>query len=144
MSVILRKLQIGDYDKGFIDVLGQLTSVKGTTKERFEKRFLENQSNSNHRTFVGEKDGKIVCTATLLIENKYLRGCKNCGHIEDVAVDSSMRRTGIGKKLITHLIEDAKQSNCYKVILDCSDKNIPFYESCGMSKKENEMAIYFE
>ena len=67
MSVTLRKLQIGDFDKGFIDVLGQLTSIKGITKGKFINTFLENEKNSNHRTFVGEKNGCIVCTATLLI-----------------------------------------------------------------------------
>ena len=144
MAVTLRKLQIGDYDKGFLNVLSQLTSTKGTTKEKFEKRFLENQKNPDHRTFVGEKEGKIVCTATLLIEKKYARGCKNCGHIEDVAVDQSLRRTGVGKNLIRHLIDDAKHSDCYKVILDCSDENISFYEACGMQRKENEMVVYFE
>ena len=144
MSVTLRKLQIGDYDKGFISTLGQLSSVIGTNKENFEKRFLQNEKNPNHRTFVGEKDGKIVCTATLLIENKYVRGCKNCGHIEDVVVDQSIRGTGIGKRLIKLLIDNAKESDCYKVILDCDDQNIRFYESCGMRKKENEMVVYFE
>jgi hypothetical protein len=29
------------------------------------------------------------------------------------------------------------------VILDCSQKNVPFYEKCGFIHKEYEMACYF-
>lgn len=144
MSVAFRKLQVNDYDKGFLNLLSQLTTVGNVSKEKFAERFKEISAKPHHHTFVAENNGKIVCTATLLIENKYVHECKNCGHIEDVAVDKSMRRTGIGKKLITHLIDYAKKNDCYKVILDCADHNIPFYESCGMKKRENEMAIYLE
>ena len=144
MSVTLRKLQLGDYEKGFFNVLGQLTSVKGTTKDKFTKRFIENEKNPLHKTYVGEKDGRIVCTATLLVENKYIHGCTSAGHIEDVVVDSAIRDTGLGKKLIKTLLDDAKKSGCYKVILDCATKNVPFYESCGLHRTENEMSIYFE
>lgn len=28
------------------------------------------------------------------------------------------------------------------VILDCSEKNVPFYEKCGFKQKEVEMAWY--
>jgi len=31
---------------------------------------------------------------------------------------------------------------CYKIILDCSEKNVPFYEKCGFKKKEVQMAFY--
>ena len=68
-----------------------------------------------------------------------LHGCGKCGHIEDVAVDKSMRGTGVGKELIGHLIDAAKKEKCYKVILDCADYNIPFYEKCGLKRAENEM-----
>lgn len=33
---------------------------------------------------------------------------------------------------------------CYKIILDCSQKNIPFYEKCGFSHKEYEMVLYLD
>lgn len=143
-GVNLRSLEIGDFKKGFLELLSQLTTVGNEPTEVYEKQFLKNSKNPNHYTCVGEKDGKIVCTATLLIEDKYIHGCKSCGHIEDVAVDSSLRRSGVGKKMITQLISHAKDRGCYKVILDCDDHNIPFYNSCGMKKHSNEMAIYLD
>jgi len=144
MSVVFRHLQRGDYGKGFLNVLSQLTTVGNVSRDVFDKRYDMISKNPNHRVFVGEKDNKIVCTATLLIENKFIHECKNTGHIEDVAVDNSLRGTGVGRQLIETLITDAKKNDCYKVILDCSDNNIKFYEKCGMKKKGNEMAYYFD
>jgi glucosamine-phosphate N-acetyltransferase len=34
------------------------------------------------------------------------------------------------------LKELAVEKGCYKVILDCSDSNVSFYEKCGFSKTE--------
>ena len=144
MTVKLRPLEITDYEKGFFNVLSQLTSVAGTTKEKFIQRFNKVKSNENVKILVGEKDGKIICTGTLLIEEKFIHGCSNYGHIEDIAVDKSMRRTGIGKQVIHTLLDEAKKAGCFRVVLDCRDHNVPFYESCGLERVGNEMSIYFE
>ena len=32
-----------------------------------------------------------------------------------------------------------QEAGCYKVILDCSEENVPFYEKCGLTKKEVQM-----
>ncbi len=37
-----------------------------------------------------------------------------------------------------------EEENTYKVILDCSDKNVPFYEKLNYKKVGNNMAIYKE
>ncbi|CAB4434582.1 unnamed protein product [Rhizophagus irregularis] len=45
-----------------------------------------------------------------------------------------------GKKLGLRVIQALKyigaKTGCYKVILDCSEKNVPFYEKCGFQKKK--------
>ena len=64
-----------------------------------------------------------------MIEYK-IRG-KICAHIEDVVVDNMYRGNRTGKLLIEELIKIAKHYKCYKVILDCSKENVPFYEKCG-------------
>lgn len=33
----------------------------------------------------------------------------------------------------------AQELGCYKVILDCSEDNVPFYEKCGLTRKEVQM-----
>ena len=45
-------------------------------------------------------------------------------------------------RIIQELMEVGKAAGCYKVILDCSEKNVGFYEKCGFQRKEVLMAWY--
>ncbi|ELP94562.1 hypothetical protein EIN_488770 [Entamoeba invadens IP1] len=66
---------------------------------------------------------------------------KYIGHIEDVVVSSTCRGNGLGKFLIETLIKLGRNNNCHKIILDCKDRVKPFYEKCGITYKDNCMAI---
>lgn len=33
----------------------------------------------------------------------------------------------------------SKESGCYKLILDCAEHNVAFYEKCGLTRKEIQM-----
>ena len=101
------------------------------------------QLNNNHIVLVIEDQQKIICCGTILIETKLLHNLGKVGHIEDIITHSSYRGQGLGKKIIQSLVSYGKDFGCYKVILDCNDTNIPFYEKCGFIKKENQMALYF-
>ena len=46
--------------------------------------------------------------------------------------------------IIEQLKVIAQAHKCYKVILDCNEKNQGFYEKLGFKKKEIQMAVYFE
>jgi glucosamine-phosphate N-acetyltransferase len=144
MSLTFRKLEKGDFGRGFLQLLARLTTVGPITREEFEKHFDTREANPDMLTVVGVCDGQLACTASLLIELKYVHHCGKIGHIEDVVVASDFSRRGFGKQIITRLIDTAKREKCYKVILDCNDQNVPFYESCGMKRHANEMAVYFE
>ena len=50
----------------------------------------------------------------------------------------------LGKKIVYHLINLAKENGCYKVILNCNENNVGFYEKCGLIRKECEMVKYFK
>ena len=58
----------------------------------------ENDKNSSYQIFVVEetKEEKIVATATLLLEKKFIRGCGLAGHVEDVVVDETVRGQKLG------------------------------------------------
>lgn len=87
--------------------------------------------------------GTIVGTATLLIEYKFIRGAGKIGHIEDVVVDAAARGQRLGAKLVEKLTERAKAAGAYKIILDCSESNVAFYEKIGLTKKDVQMVQYF-
>jgi len=134
---------------GFLELLSQLTTVGDITKADFEKRFdqicdSKGSSQDSYRIFVIEdvEKKRIVGTATLFVELKFIRGCASCGHIEDVVVDSTYRGKQLGKRLVERLREEAVDAGCYKIILDCSEENQPFYEKCGLQRKEVQMVQY--
>jgi glucosamine-phosphate N-acetyltransferase len=60
-------------------------------------------------------------------------------HIEDVVVSKEYQGKGIGEMLIQSLLDLAKDSDCYKTILDCSDEVKPFYEKIGFKITSNGM-----
>ena len=145
----IRRLHKSDYNNGIIELLGQLTSISKDkiSQDKFDEYVDNLLRNGNHFTIVVEdsKNGsKIIGTATLLVEPKLIHDISKVGHIEDVVVDSNYRSHGIGKMMIDHLTNKGELMDCYKVILDCDEKNVGFYEKCGFKKKGVEMACYFE
>ena len=60
-----------------------------------------------------------------------------------IVIDSNIRSQGLGKELIKKLRDIAIEKGCYKVILNCKDDKVGFYEKCGFLKKDNGMKIYF-
>lgn len=85
----------------------------------------------------------LIGHASIIIEHKLLQELRQVAHIEDVIIDSSYRGQQLGKYLINYLVNYIKNMGCYKVILDCNDQNMKFYEKSGFKKKENQMVIYF-
>ena len=135
-----RLLQPSDYASNFLSVLEQLTTVGPISKSKFMQQLdLMRQSKCQHvvvieRESTDTKQSKIYATATILIEHKVGRLGQSSGHIEDVVVDSSARGLGLGLKVICILIQIATNEKCAEVVLDCSEKNVAFYEKCGFSR----------
>ncbi|CAI5506647.1 unnamed protein product [Closterium sp. Naga37s-1] len=145
-GLVLRDLNEGDYSKGYMELLSQLTTTGTVTEEQFKDRFaLLSQRSLDYRIVVVEDtvSNRVVGTGTLLIEFKFLRSCGKVGHIEDIVVHSSMRGKHLGHRIIQTLTDIAKKQGCYKVILDCDEKNVDFYKKCGYSVKNVGMALYF-
>ncbi|CAI6007810.1 unnamed protein product [Closterium sp. NIES-65] len=145
-GLVLRDLNEGDYSKGYMELLSQLTTIGTVTEEQFRDRFaLLSQRSSDYRIVVIEDtvNNRVVGTGTLLTELKVLRSCGKVGHIEDIVVHSSMRGKHLGHRIIQTLTDIAKKQGCYKVILDCDEKNVDFYKKCGYSVKNVGMAVYF-
>ena len=139
-----RYLQKKDYNLNYFDLLEQLTKVN---KEQISQNdfcnFIETL-NENHQIIVIEINNKIVATGTILIENKLIHGINKVAHLEDIVVDNTMRGKGLGKKLISFLLDIAKNKKCYKTILNCKKEYITFYEKCGLKHSGAEMVKYIK
>lgn len=141
----IQKLTKDDYYNGFLQLLEQLTIVnsRNISYDDFCNQYDKLTSNTNIFIIKNEQN-KIIATATLLVEIKFIHELSSVGHIEDVVVDTNYRNKKIGKLLVNYLVEYAKNNKCYKVILDCSEKNKLFYEACNFEFKGIQMAKYFD
>ena len=79
-----------------------------------------------------------------MLEHKFIHECGKAGHIEDIVVSQTERGKNLGKWIILQLIDLGKKAGAYKTLLACAEKNIGFYEKCGLKPKETSMAIYYE
>ncbi|PAV18030.1 acyl- N-acyltransferase [Pyrrhoderma noxium] len=141
----IRPLASTDYRRGHLDVLSVLTVVTDPGEEAWVDQFRAQQAapDTYYTIVVLERStDRIVGVGCVFIERKFLRGLGKVGHIEDIAVDSRVQGKKIGLRIIDALTRISESAGCYKTILNCSDKNIPFYVKCGYEKKENEMAKY--
>lgn len=89
---------------------------------------IVNNLNNNHYIFIYENFEKVpIGIITLFIEQKLIHGGKCVGHIEDLVVDNNYLGKGIASELINYCVNIAEENNCYKIILDCKEELIPFY-----------------
>ena len=138
-ELIIRKIIGSDLENGILESLDNLRQTSNSEQNSVRnilKKILENE---NHIIHVAELNGKIVGSTTLLIEQKFIHEGGFVGHIEDVVVNKEFEGQGIGMKLVLSLLDVAKEKKCYKTILNCEDKLIPFYEKIGFKQKSTEM-----
>ncbi|CAL9110774.1 unnamed protein product [Musa textilis] len=89
----LRRLEISDNGKGFVELLSQLSPATGPLSNAdFRARFADLAALGDDHLIVVAEDrhtGRIVATGSVFIERKFLRGGGKVGHIEDVVVDAA-------------------------------------------------------
>ncbi|GAB0496816.1 hypothetical protein MMPV_008137 [Pyropia vietnamensis] len=167
---VFRRLAVADYDSNYMQLLQQLTKAPPVPRATFEAFVIAaGACTAGHLVCVAEapvsadaaptatplsstdaprppslpSGTTLAATATLLVERKLIRGGASVGHIEDVVVDARFRGKGLGRRMMDALTDEARRRGCYKVILDCAESNVPFYERCGYATKELQMVRYF-
>lgn len=138
-DVTFRKLEESDIMGGFLESLDSLRKASDLSEEKAKEIFNKIKSNPNHVVFVAVLDSKVIGSTTLLIEPKFIHQGGKVGHIEDVVIAKEYQGTCIGEKLINFVLDHAKQNQCYKTILDCTDDVKQFYEKIGFKKHSNCM-----
>jgi glucosamine-phosphate N-acetyltransferase len=134
-----RRLEKADYDKNYLELLKQLTTVGDVSQEKYETTV----NKMGAEVWVVEFEGKIIASVSLLLEQKIIHECGIVGHLEDVVVDKDYRKYGLGKFIIERIIKIAKERGCYKLIGDCKSELLGFYEKNGFESKCVQISIYF-
>jgi glucosamine-phosphate N-acetyltransferase len=121
----VRPLKAGDYHRGFLQSLAQLTSVGDVSESEFlskcklscelissfriffrfsnclylPDRFAHMRASGDYYVTVIEdlRSNKIIGSATLVLEQKFIHGCAVRGRLEDVVVDDTYRGKQLGK-----------------------------------------------
>ena len=135
----------------YLSVLNDLTNVYNDDDElKFLIRNFKDYVNSllpNMHIYIMMKNNDIIGSGSLVVENKIIHGFGKVGHIEDVVIEKSQQNKGYGKLLLNHLIKKGKEFNCYKVVLNCEDENLGFYEKIKPSdiaiKVSRKVSYYF-
>jgi len=139
MPLELRPLEQGDFKRGFLETLANLTDVDLTPEEAIH--IWRGRNAAGVRTVVAVENDQVIATASLILEHKFLHRGGTIGHIEDVATHPDHQGKGAGSAVVRSLVELARQSGCYKVILSCNDQNLAFYSKVGFRRHDNGMRI---
>lgn len=140
MSTIkIRKLQKKDIYNGFLLSLDSLRKSSDIKPKKANLIFDKISKNSHQIIYVAVKDDKVIGSASVLIEQKFIHNGGKVGHIEDVVVKKEFQGKGVGQKIVAELLKYAERQGCYKTILDCTDELIPFYEKIGFKRHSNSM-----
>ena len=122
---MIRRMEIKDADRVY--EIENASFFEPWTKKNLIKELT---SNSLLKHYVYELDGEIV---GFYIASKVL----DLVEIFTIAVDEDYRKRGIGRELLSHLIEKSKESGAREIWLEVSVKNfkaIELYEKFGFEK----------
>jgi glucosamine-phosphate N-acetyltransferase len=151
----IRKLAFHDKDQ-YLSLLKELTDIGQYDDYKWRQVWNELTSHNNIEIYVIEDDPngdllqqgndqpvpvslELIAAGTIIMEQKFIHGGALVGHIEDIVVKKTARSAGLGKRMVNFLTEHAKHLGAYKVILDCKESVVPFYEKCGFVKQEVQM-----
>ncbi|MEX0347994.1 MAG: N-acetyltransferase family protein [Paracoccaceae bacterium] len=105
-----------------------------TTAEDIFHRFAQYRGSA---ILLGEVDGELVSSCTLVIVPNLTRGGTPYGLIENVVTHADHRCRGYGKRTLDAASEHAWEQGCYKVMLMTGAKKratLAFYENAGFEQ----------
>ena len=103
-------------------------------KEECRQRYL--QALGAVDIFVAEADGTLVSTAMLAVVPNLTRGMQPFGVVENVVTAAGHRQKGLGRLVMSHLVEQARARGCYKlmVLSKQTTEAVSLYSGLGFTK----------
>jgi GNAT superfamily N-acetyltransferase len=150
MGLLVRRIRPSDLVGllALYDDLAEGNAARAPAEEATSREVLEAILADPYRQLaVAVRDGQLVGTADLLVVPNLTHHGKPWAVIENVVVASRLRRTGVGRELVQHLIELARAAGCYKVQLLSGKQRVAahnFYESVGFQPVAEGFKIYFD
>jgi NDP-sugar pyrophosphorylase family protein/predicted GNAT family N-acyltransferase len=131
------------------ECLSELTTVgldlnKSEENERLRRHIQKIDASGDKHTFIVAFDGWVIGTFSILVEPKIIHNLAAVAHVEDVVIRSEFRKCGLGRQMMEFVEEFCRtydKYRIYKVILECADSVIGFYEKSGYRKAGNSMRL---
>ena len=140
----IRKIRITDFD--YLQEL--YLHLHETEKLQFNNEIGTLWQNiiddKNYHILVGEIDGKLISSVTLIVLSNLTRGAKPYAIIENVVTHTDYRNKGYARRLMQEASRIAEASGCYKIMLLTSSKKestLGFYENCGFNSNDKTAFI---
>jgi len=130
----IRPLSREDYDRGFLKLLSELTSVGNISRDQWDSRFDQMQTAEGTYFIAVIEDttlNKVIGATTLVVEKKFIHECGKVGRVEDVVISDEYRGRQLGKLAVGMMQPFAKKLGCYKVTLNCTDAMVKYYTGLG-------------
>ena len=100
-----------------VKLLGQLHSNFPTDSEKAEGVFAGMLRQGGRTVLVAVSGAEVVGTADLLLVTNLTHAASPWAIVENVVVDSAVRRGGVGRALMAEVLDRATQAGCYMVQL---------------------------
>jgi len=97
------------------------------------------QADPGYHLLVGEFDGKLVSSVTVIVIKNLPRNLRPYAVIENVVTHGDFRNRGFASALMDRASEIAKENDCYKIMLMTGSKKestLRFYEGCGFNRND--------
>lgn len=138
--MLIRKMVADDAERGFYDVLSNLSDVTPLNTDQ-TNNIMSKRQRQGITTFVAIEDNKVVGTASVFIEDKFTHGGYRVAHIEDVVVSNSRKERGLGTMLVNAIIRSCVDNKCNRIILSCNEEVVGFYKKLDFYEHGVEMRL---
>ena len=109
------------------------------------RRMLDGfEADPRYHLLVGETDGKVVSSVTLVVIDNLTHNVRPYALIENVVTHSAYRGRGYATELMDRACEIAAGMGCYKIMLLTGSKKettLRFYENCGFNMNDKTAFI---
>ena len=143
MDIIIRNATIQDIEAiADIKIAGWQTAYRGIIDDEFLDNMNRNQEIEKRKNNLGkeslivaEYNGRIVGFSLYRAYNKDVASYPNADcEISSIYIEPTLKRNGIGKKMMKYIIEDLKEKGKKQMILGCLEDNYSsraFYDKMG-------------
>jgi GNAT superfamily N-acetyltransferase len=124
----------------------QIEHSRNPSLADYQRVFAEIRSDPRQKLFVAEVQGEVVGTIELLIVPNLSHNGTPFAFLENLIVTEKHRKRGLGRMLLEHVVQLAKESGCHMVEL-CSDARRKeahkLYGSMGFEVQAHCFRLFF-